>query len=97
MFVSKCIETLLNVFNVSMFSIFSMFQCQSLMFWSKTELKFIILFRFIRFAKIEQRFKNLKIETLNIDIALTFNVHYFDIENIESKSMLKFLSTLTSH
>ncbi len=33
----------------------------------------------------------------NIDIALSFNVHFFDIENIESKSMSMSVQTLISH
>jgi len=32
-----------------------------------------------------------------IDIALSFNVHFFDIENIESKSMSMSVQTLTYH
>ena len=90
-----------SMFSLSQcFQFFHFFNDKGWCFGHQKSLKFIILFRFIRFAQIEQWFKHLKIETLktlNIEIALSFNVHYFDIENIESKSMLKFLSTLTSH
>ena len=40
-------------------------------------------------------FETLKstLTTLNNDIALSFNVHYFDIENIELKSMSMLMQT----